>query len=148
MTDEKTARPVKLVILVTGHREWSKGAFLRSSLHGLVSTVKGGYFTVLLVQGTARGADTMCKQWAIENGVEHKDFPVTDADWKRLGKQAGNLRNQAMVDFVSGVIKDRVICVAFKNGLTPDLIRGGTEDCVKRALSAGFPVYHIEEISI
>lgn len=51
-----------------------------------------------LITGGADGADLIAMVWAEEMGIPRRDFPVTDSDWKRLGKKAGMLRNQQMLD--------------------------------------------------
>jgi len=51
-----------------------------------------------LITGAADGADLIAMAWAEEMGIPHRDFPVTDSHWKRLGKKAGMVRNQQMLD--------------------------------------------------
>ena len=48
----------------------------------------------LLIHGGARGADSLAGEWAEESGVPVK---VYEADWKRLGKAAGFIRNATML---------------------------------------------------
>jgi len=79
-----------------------------------------------LCHGGARGADTLCGAWAKGHGI-----PVTvmKPDWNKHGKAAGVLRNQDMLD----QFKPDAL-VAFPGGR-------GTADMVRRAESAGVPVY-------
>jgi len=49
----------------------------------------------MVLSGGATGADTLALEWAIENGVF---FIAQPADWKRHGRAAGPIRNQAMLD--------------------------------------------------
>ena len=48
-------------------------------------------FTV--ISGGARGADKLAERYAKEKGI---DCRVIEADWGRLGKKAGYLRNKVM----------------------------------------------------
>ena len=59
-----------------------------------------------IISGAARGADSLGRQYAIENGYELIEFP---ADWKKYGKRAGFIRN---VD----IIKNCDECVCFWDG--------------------------------
>lgn len=54
-----------------------------------------------VVCGMAPGGDTSGRKWAIESSIAVKDFP---ADWERLGKRAGPLRNRAMADYADAAI--------------------------------------------
>lgn len=109
-------------VLVCGDRFWEDRGFLEATLDAL------GPFD-LLIEGEARGADTMAREWAISRGVPYKPFP---ANWDKYGKAAGPIRNQQMLD--EG---QPDLVVAFHNSL--DTSRG-TKDMVKRANAAGIPV--------
>jgi hypothetical protein len=54
-----------------------------------------------IVCGEARGADSLGKRWAIENGIQIASFP---ADWDRYGKEAGTRRNEEMGNYADYVI--------------------------------------------
>jgi hypothetical protein len=54
-----------------------------------------------VVSGKARGADTFGEQWANENNIPIKEFP---ADWERLGRKAGTLRNMQMGDYADALV--------------------------------------------
>jgi hypothetical protein len=81
-------------VLVFGGRGYAEQAFLNVRLSTLHSEFK---FT-LLIEGGARGADRLARTWAIQAGVPWVEEAVTDEEWKRLGKSAGHLRNQRMLD--------------------------------------------------
>lgn len=76
--------------LVCGGRDFSDADFLNAELDRL-HRERG--FTVL-IEGCARGADQLAGLWADSRGVEHLKFP---ADWERLGRKAGPIRNQQML---------------------------------------------------
>jgi hypothetical protein len=80
-----------------------------------------------LVQGLARGADTLAQQWAEARGVQCIGFR---ANWDEFGKAAGSIRNQQMLDYgLDGL-------VAFPGG-------AGTADMVRRTRAAGVTVMEV-----
>lgn len=54
-----------------------------------------------IICGGARGADGWGKAYGEVFGIPVKLFP---ADWKRLGKKAGALRNEEMANYAHGAI--------------------------------------------
>jgi hypothetical protein len=79
-----------------------------------------------IIEGGARGADRIAKDWARKNRIENLTYY---ADWTRYGKSAGAIRNQKML--VEG--RPEVV-VAFPGGR-------GTADMVSRARGASLPVW-------
>lgn len=53
-----------------------------------------GAKTIEIVSGGARGADSLARRYAGEHDVDYKEFP---ADWRRLGRRAGMIRNRQIV---------------------------------------------------
>lgn len=49
----------------------------------------------VVIEGEARGADTLARQWAEARGIPVEAYP---ADWERYGKAAGPIRNRQMLD--------------------------------------------------
>lgn len=75
-------------ILVCGGRtfaNWEKGYW---ALAQFCSSAR------MIIHGCAQGADRMADQWARENNIDVMKFP---AEWKKYGKNAGPVRNQAML---------------------------------------------------
>jgi len=79
-----------------------------------------------VISGCARGVDTLGEQWAITADVPIKRFP---ADWGKLGKSAGYLRNQQMADYADALIA------------VHDGVSRGTADMIRRAKKRGLVVY-------
>lgn len=79
--------------------------------------------------GCAKGADQLGKQWARSRDVDVEWFP---AQWKALGKAAGPIRNQQMLDAGADAV------VAFPGGR-------GTEDMISKAEDAGVTVIKVTE---
>lgn len=46
--------------------------------------------TCYIIHGDARGADRLCRDWAVSRGIPHEAYP---ADWGVYGKAAGAIRN-------------------------------------------------------
>jgi hypothetical protein len=80
----------------------------------------------LVVNGGARGADALCKQWGLRHG-----HPVItmDAAWEALGNSAGHKRNQWMLDYAAPNY-----ALAFPGG-------PGTADMTRRVKLAGLPLW-------
>lgn len=119
--------PVK--ILVTGGREYSNRPFVFAVLDHIHRT-RG---ISLIIHGAARGADTIAGEWATSRGVEQMPFPVTPAEWRRLGPVAGPMRNHRML--LTGK-PDGVI--AFPDG-------SGTDDQVRRSILEKVPVWDLRQ---
>lgn len=85
-----TAYDVPMNVLVCGSRDWEDRALLDSTLDALLA--KLGPFEV--IEGEAKGADTMAREWAERKRLPVQKFP---ADWAKLGKAAGPVRNVQML---------------------------------------------------
>ncbi len=82
----------------------------------------------LIIQGGARGADSLASDWASTNGVPQDQY---DADWDGYGGFAGPKRNKAMLDEGN-----------------PDLViafpgNAGTRNMIRQARKAGVEVVEI-----
>ena len=49
-----------------------------------------------IVSGCSAGVDTQAINWAIYNNIKLKEFP---ADWAKLGRKAGPIRNKQMAEY-------------------------------------------------
>lgn len=81
-----------------------------------------------IIHGGARGADSLAGRWAHENGVVCETYR---AEWERLGKRAGPIRNQQMLD------NGKPDCVVWFPG------GAGTADMVRRAEKANVPTLEV-----
>ncbi len=109
-------------VLVCGGRDFGDRDLVVNTLSGLWET-RGRISAV--IHGSCAGADTLADDWALWNGVVSHPFV---AQWTRLGRAAGPIRNQQMLD--EG--KPDLV-VAFPGGR-------GTADMVRRARAAGVEV--------
>lgn len=108
-------------VLVCGGREFANRQMLDEVLNRLHLERR----VTLIISGGARGADTMAEWWAKAEGVP---CDVFQADWTGLGRKAGPIRNQQMLD--QGKLD---LVVAFPGGR-------GTADMVRRGRQAGVEV--------
>lgn len=83
---------VKLV--VTGGRDYDD----RATCFDILDCIHAEFTISVLISGMARGLDRLAVEWAEARGVTVDPHPVTNEDWVRLGKRAGHIRNQAMID--------------------------------------------------
>lgn len=106
-------------VLVCGGRNYHNYTFVKSVLDDLP---KEG---LVIIQGGARGADSLALDWSKENNVSYETFP---ADWVAYGKSAGFIRNKEMLTHGK---PDLVI--AFPGGK-------GTENMIAQAKKADIDV--------
>lgn len=79
-----------------------------------------------MINGMARGVDTICYMWARNSGIEIAQFP---ADWAHYGRAAGAIRNNLMLDHLVDNGGETVL--AFVYGKLYD--SRGTKHCVDAA---------------
>ena len=118
------ARERFITVLVCGGRDYSDRDRVYATLDHLHETRAVSE----IIYGCAPGADTLARDWARRTGRESTGFP---ADWKRLGKAAGPIRNTRMIEEGK---PDLVI--AFPGGK-------GTANMVAQARAAGIEVIEI-----
>lgn len=116
-------------VLVCGGRNFNDALTLGSWLGGIHKN--NGPIT-LLIEGGARGADHMAREFAEWSGIPIKTF---EADWDAYGKAAGPRRNQQMLD--EG--KPDLV-VAFEGGR-------GTANMIEQAKAAGVRVLMATKIT-
>lgn len=79
-------------VLVTGSRKYTDKARVEQELLSYAEPLQ-------VIHGGATGADTLADEVAREQGwPDPIVYPVTKAEWTRLGPKAGPLRNQRMYD--------------------------------------------------
>lgn len=112
-----------MVVIVSGGRNYKERSRVFEILDKVHTEI--GKITVLKHGACPTGADAYASDWAQSTeGVQEKTFP---ANWNKLGKSAGPIRNADMIrsgaDFV----------ILFPGGK-------GTGDCRKKAKMAGIPI--------
>lgn len=119
--ENKQARKV----LVCGGRDYSD----RRHIYEVLDLAHATNPIAWIIAGGANGADALASDWARKEQVK---FQIFNADWETLGRKAGPIRNQKMLD--EG--KPELV-IAFPGGR-------GTADMIRRAKAAGI---RIEEIT-
>lgn len=107
-------------LLICGDRDYNHAAWVGYTIDHLAPT--------MVIEGEARGADTIARQEA-----ERRDIPVLrfPADWRKFGRAAGPIRNQQMLD--EG---EPDLVIAFHDDICHS---AGTADMLCRAEDAGIP---------
>lgn len=127
-------------LLISGSRNYAHYRVVYDALRRERGEVR------IVFQGGARGADTHAKNSAILLRVPYRQV---DAEWRRFGPTAGNLRNAKMLEVArealaaAGEPTDTLELWAFKEKLWEgDSVTGGngTLDMVTQALRAGVAV--------
>ena len=117
-------------ILVTGSRFWTDEKAIADAIikHGTLSE------EITIIEGEAKGADTIAKHFANKMGCKVKGYP---ADWNTYGRSAGPIRNQKMLDDNP----DIHLVLAFTDDIDASI---GTSDMVARSIKKGIKVilYH------
>lgn len=120
------ARPTYKVI-IAGTRSFADYSLLRSACDRYLSQ-KGQTHDIIIVSGTARGADRLGEQYAKERGYQVQQFP---ADWEKNGRAAGYMRNADMANYSDALIAfwdgqskgtQHMIATARKKGLAVRVI--------------------------
>jgi hypothetical protein len=112
-------------LLVCGGRDYAN----RDRVYAALDRVHAKRGVTCVIDGAARGADTLAHNWAVERGIANERYP---ANWSRDGKAAGPIRNARML-----LESSPDAAVAFGGGL-------GTADMVRRVKAARLPVWEID----
>ncbi len=113
-------------IIVFGTRTFRDRDLLFRKLDRLTRNLRK---KITVVSGGAPGADRLGEEWARARGHGVEVFP---AEWGRLGRAAGIVRNQRMAD---SCWPKKDAAVAFWNGKSR-----GTRDMIRSAKSRGLQV--------
>jgi len=116
MTEKEVSRPRVLVCGGRNYRDWPR-------LCAVLDAIRPK--PLVVIHGDAPGADQLAGLWARTNQVAVRVHP---ADWTELGRAAGPIRNQEMLDE-----EKPDLVIAFPGG-------HGTVDMVSRAREAGVEV--------
>ena len=112
-------------ICVTGSRNCHDYAHVTATLDALHAANP----IIRLAHGACRGADALCKAWAMANGVEEKGYPYLS----RFGAAGGPIRNRQMLE------AERPDLLVWFPGNT------GTNGCKAIATSLGIPLWPPDE---
>jgi hypothetical protein len=114
---------MKVRVLVCGDRNWSNESVIRQVIDSLPERT-------VVIEGAARGADSIAGKCAKERGLEVLEFP---ANWSVYGKVAGFIRNRQML--TEG--KPDIV-VGFHENIVESK---GTKDMLEASRQAGLPTF-------
>lgn len=106
-------------LLVCGGREFNDFEKFKNAMRQLP------FIPTMIINGDARGADSLATTWAKMNGIH---YAIVPALWDNYHNSAGPLRNSAML-----ILKPDY-CVALPGGT-------GTADMVKKCKVENIPVW-------
>lgn len=118
-----TTKPV-FRLIVAGSRDFNNYELLKQKCDTLLSQKRLTH-SIVIISGTARGADRLGERYAAEHGYRIERFP---ADWDRDGIAAGPIRNSQMAAHADAL-------VAFWDGQSR-----GTKDMIERAEKHNLPI--------
>jgi len=87
-------------VIIAGSRQFNNYGLLSAKCDGILSQKRMTH-KIVIISGTARGADTLGEQYARERGYNLRQFP---ADWDQFGKSAGYRRNCQMAENADALI--------------------------------------------
>ena len=107
-------------VIIAGSRDLTDYTLVERAIQA------SGFSITEVVSGGCRGVDLLGEEWAKQHHVPVKRFL---ADWGRLGKSAGPLRNQQMAEYADALIALKLP------------ISKGTQDMITRAKQQKLKVY-------
>lgn len=111
-------------VIVAGSRSFNDYTALQMACDKLLAKKKQTH-NIVIISGTARGADSLGEKYAFERGYAIERFP---ADWLQYGKAAGPIRNRQMAENADALI-------AFWDGYST-----GTRNMIMEAKKKGIAV--------
>lgn len=117
-----TTKPFR--ILVCGGRDWDNRTLTSGVLDGFREQYHEKGMPIVIVEGGARGADALAKEYAVKYNIPLEEFA---AEWNKYGRAAGPVRNSKMLK--SGID----VVIAFPGGR-------GTQDTIGKAEKMGIRV--------
>jgi hypothetical protein len=109
-------------VIVSGGRDYNDAAMV----YDVLDFIKPD---ILIEGGCPTGADQIARDWRDNNGLQPNTY---EADWKRLGRAAGPIRNEKMCSENTDAI-----LIAFPGGT-------GTNGCVNIAKKLNMIIMRVE----
>ena len=88
-------------IIIAGGRSFNNYELLKERCDHYLSKAIMNKDNIIIVSGTANGADKLGEKYAQEKGFTIERHP---AKWKELGKKAGYVRNKEMAEVSNALI--------------------------------------------
>ena len=88
-------------VIIAGTRDFDNYELLKQKMDKILAARVKNNEEIIIVSGTARGADKLGERYARERGYTIKRFP---ADWDKNGKRAGYIRNEEMAKYADACV--------------------------------------------
>lgn len=112
-------------IIVAGGRDFDNYGLLSSILTEYIGSKE-----VIIISGTAKGADGLGERFAADNGIEVRRFP---AKCDEYGKSDGIIRNREMANYAA---QEKGVLFAFLDGKSK-----GTKNMIDLAKRYGLEIH-------
>jgi hypothetical protein len=97
MSDEqRSSISQEFIIIVSGSREWRRSDIIHKELTAV--EVPDNYTPVLVHGDCKTGADQLAIKSSMTLGWKNRPYPVTNEQWKLMGRSAGPRRNAYMIN--------------------------------------------------
>lgn len=88
-------------VIIAGTRDFDNYELLKQKMDKILAARVRNNEEIIIVSGTARGADKLGERYAKERGYTIKRFP---ANWDKNGKRAGYIRNEEMAKYADACV--------------------------------------------
>ena len=88
-------------VIIAGTRDFDNYELLKQKMDKILAARVRNNEEIIIVSGTARGADKLGERYARERGYTIKRFP---ANWDKNGKRAGYIRNEEMAKYADACV--------------------------------------------
>lgn len=88
-------------VIVAGGRDFNNYEMMRNKLDFYLSNKVESGEEIVIISGTANGADKLGERYAKEKGYRIEHYP---ADWDKFKKSAGYIRNKQMAEVANACI--------------------------------------------
>lgn len=92
-------------VIIAGTRDFDNYELLKQKMDKILAGKVRNNEEIIIISGTARGADKLGERYAREKGYKVERYP---ANWDKYGKRAGYIRNEQMAKVADA-------CVCFWN---------------------------------
>ena len=89
-------------VIIAGTRDFDNYELLKQKMDKILADKVRNNEEIIIISGTARGADKLGERYAREKGYKVERYP---ANWDKYGKRAGYIRNEQMAK-----VADACVC--------------------------------------
>ena len=89
-------------VIIAGTRDFDNYELLKQKMDKILAGRVRNNEEIIIISGTARGADKLGERYAKEKGYKIERYP---ANWNKYGKRAGYIRNEQMAK-----VADACVC--------------------------------------